>query len=448
VVGVTKEQERLFRRMPPGGEGLLAPIFRYGVPVRVADALAMTHGSARLAHGDVPLIADETRSPRENAREAASYYAQGLTSREDLRTLGVPRGHPVVRSFLGEHWGLADAQHESRDYLVSAAPLRLLESSSGPLARREQLQENAGVVVVWHDVTEARRLIMEQRAHAETEAQRALLQTVIDELPGSIYLVRGHDARLVLANHATGEVWGTQWVVGQPMSEFLAKNSIRILRNDGRPLPLNELATIRTLQTGVSVRHFQETIRHADGTTLPVLANAVSIDPHVPGLASPDEQTHDMEPAAIMVHQDVTALKEAERIKDDFIGIAPHELRNPLAALKGFAQMLRRVPQPVGARDESNTTGATAALDAPVELNEWQREAVETIDQASNRLVELTDDLLDVMRLQAGRLELHVEPTDLVALLRRVVGRLHVITTNYTITIDATPKHIVANVDR
>ncbi len=110
--------------------------------------------------------------------------------------------------------------------------------------------------------------------------------------------------------------------------------------------------------------------------------------------------------------------------------------------------MLHRVPQPVGARDEPNTTGATAALDAPVELNEWQREAVETIDQASNRLVELTDDLLDVMRLQAGRLELHVEPTDLVALLRRVVGRLHVITTNYTITIDATPKHIVANVDR
>ncbi len=46
VVGVTKEQERLFRRMPLGGEGLLAPIFRYGVPVRVPDALALTHGSA------------------------------------------------------------------------------------------------------------------------------------------------------------------------------------------------------------------------------------------------------------------------------------------------------------------------------------------------------------------------------------------------------------------
>lgn len=40
VVGITAEQEALFHRMPLGGEGLLAPIFRHGVPVLVADALA------------------------------------------------------------------------------------------------------------------------------------------------------------------------------------------------------------------------------------------------------------------------------------------------------------------------------------------------------------------------------------------------------------------------
>src|SRR5207237_5963998 len=40
VVGVTGEQEALFRRMPLGGEGLLAPIFRHGVPVRGPYAFA------------------------------------------------------------------------------------------------------------------------------------------------------------------------------------------------------------------------------------------------------------------------------------------------------------------------------------------------------------------------------------------------------------------------
>src|SRR5579863_10579539 len=41
IVGVTNEQEALFRHMALGGEGLLAPIFRHGVPVRVPDALAL-----------------------------------------------------------------------------------------------------------------------------------------------------------------------------------------------------------------------------------------------------------------------------------------------------------------------------------------------------------------------------------------------------------------------
>ncbi|MDQ6645277.1 MAG: ATP-binding protein [Chloroflexota bacterium] len=39
-----------------------------------------------------------------------------------------------------------------------------------------------------------------------------------------------------------------------------------------------------------------------------------------------------------MVHQDVTALKEAELLKDEFIGRAAHEPRTPLAILKGFAR--------------------------------------------------------------------------------------------------------------
>src|SRR2546421_11262157 len=43
VVGVSKEQEALFRRMSLGGEGLLAPIFRQGVSVLVPDVLALVH---------------------------------------------------------------------------------------------------------------------------------------------------------------------------------------------------------------------------------------------------------------------------------------------------------------------------------------------------------------------------------------------------------------------
>jgi signal transduction histidine kinase len=141
--------------------------------------------------------------------------------------------------------------------------------------------------------------------------------------------------------------------------------------------------------------------------------------------------SEEAEPAAIVVHQDVTALKEAERIKDEFIGVAAHELRTPLAVLKGFAQTL--IMQ-------------TARGKGP-ELADWQLEALQGIDQATLRLVELTEDLLDVTRLQAGRLTLHLEPADLVALVQRVVTRLQMTTEKHTIRIRTPVEHLIVDVD-
>lgn len=566
VVGVTTEQEALFQRWSLGGEGLLAPIFRHGVPVRVADALAFVHPPEQIQSARLRALSMETR---ESARQAAFDYAHGLLAKEGLRSLGVPHGHPVVRSFLGVPLldrngnvrgglllghaepgrfthddevllvGLAaeaavalenarlyssaqaqaqeldaifesiadgitlvddegrilrenrtahrvlkalgdaesteellrtaaslalngeveqslpvtvvDAANEMREYLVSASPLRQPTAGSGPLKEQEghntsgsskqrgSLTSNAqevpsGAVVVWHDVTEAHRLLQERQAHAETEARRALLQTVIDELPSGVYLVRGRDARLVLANRAAAEVWGATWAYGKPMSEFLATNGIRVFHVDGRPLAAAEFATLRAVQTGEAVRHHQEIIVHRDGTTLPVLVNAVALDPLVLGWTSQDDPKDNQggpEPGAIVVYQDVTALKEAERLKDEFIGIAAHELRSPLAVVRGFAQMLMI---------------QTKRGKGP-ELAEWQMEAIQDIDQATNRLVELTEDLLDVTRLQAGRLELHSEPTDLVALVQRIVARFRVTTEHHRIAVHATPEHMVITAD-
>ena len=109
-----------------------------------------------------------------------------------------------------------------------------------------------------------------------------------------------------------------------------------------------------------------------------------------------------------MVHQDVSFLKETEALKDMFIGLFAHELRTPIAVLTGFAQTLL----------------AHSERDYDTQLSAWQREALQGIDQAALQLVKLTEDLLDVTRVQAGRLELSRELTDLVALCQ--IGRAHV----------------------
>ncbi len=293
--------------------------------------------------------------------------------------------------------------------MVKASPLHLPTPST---LAATALASNGipAAAVTWHDVTEARRLLVERTIHAETEARRALLQCILDELPSSVYLVYGNDARLILANRAAATVFGAVWRQDQPMSEFLAEHGIRLLHTDGRELPLPKFATLRAVRQGETISGHQEHMRRADGTILPVLVSAVALRMDQlnvsPSTASPQERDLS-EWAALVVHQDVSALKEAERIKDEFISIAAHELRTPLAVLKGYAQML--ILQ-------------TARGKGP-ELAEWQMESLQSIDQSTVRLVELTEDLLDVSRLQAGRLELHPQPLDLVALSRRVIMR-------------------------
>jgi signal transduction histidine kinase len=79
-----------------------------------------------------------------------------------------------------------------------------------------------------------------------------------------------------------------------------------------------------------------------------------------------------------------------ERLQQDFLAMVSHELRNPLTSVKGLAQLMQR-------------RGA------------YNPRAVEGIIAQTNHLNRLVGDLLDVTRLEAGRLELQCEPLDLVA---------------------------------
>ena len=308
----------------------------------------------------------------------------------------------------------------------------LMNFSGAPI--RDADGRIVGGVAIGRDVTERRRLeASERRSLAETQARQALLQLILDTLPSSVYLVQGRDARLVLANRAAAEIWGASWPRGQPMCEFLAANGIRVLDVDGHPLAPEEFATMRALQQGETVLGHQEMIRHPDGTGLPVLVNAVAVGmQHLPTVSS-DETAHATEapePAAIVAYQDVTPLKEAEALKDEFISLVAHELRHPVAVLSGFVQTLLA--------DERGGT---------VQLSAWQREALQGIDQAAFQLVRLTDELLDAARLQAGRLELVREPTDLVALCRRVVARFRRTAPGRTLSFETPLEHLVAEVD-
>src|SRR5258708_24216997 len=145
-----------------------------------------------------------------------------------------------------------------------------------------------------------------------------------------------------------------------------------------------------------------------------------------------NRHTSSAEPAALVVLQDVTRLKEAEQPKDQFIWLVAHELRNPLAALKGFATMLLRHSQG----------------DKGTALASWQQEALTELDLAAKRMNRRTEDLRDVVRLQAGRLMIHRESIDLVNAIRHVIAQMGQSSDRHQLTFSTPLSHLQAQMDR
>ncbi|TMC59166.1 MAG: PAS domain S-box protein [Chloroflexota bacterium] len=84
----------------------------------------------------------------------------------------------------------------------------------------------------------------------------------------------------------------------------------------------------------------------------------------------------------VAANRDITALKELEQRKDEFIGVASHELRTPVTALKGYAQLLQRTLEKQGLQDYAQTLAK--------------------MDGQLTRLTKLLADLLDISKMRAS----------------------------------------------
>lgn len=127
---------------------------------------------------------------------------------------------------------------------------------------------------------------------------------------------------------------------------------------------------------------------------------------------------------AVAVVRDVTQHKAMERLKDDFLAIAAHELKTPVTAIKGYAQI------------------ALTRLRRNADVSRIQG-ALTTIDEQAERIGRLVEELLDVNRIQAGFLELQVAPFDLIATVRSSIEYAQGKALQHSFTLDAPPALIV-----
>jgi signal transduction histidine kinase len=113
------------------------------------------------------------------------------------------------------------------------------------------------------------------------------------------------------------------------------------------------------------------------------------------------------------------ALKQLDEQKNRLLGVAAHDLRNPLGVILAYSQFLE--------------TEAAAVLSAE------QREFVTTIRETSEFMLRLISDLLDVSTIEAGQLNLKRHPTDFVRLIQHNIALNRVLAAKKNIAIDFDP---------
>ncbi len=107
---------------------------------------------------------------------------------------------------------------------------------------------------------------------------------------------------------------------------------------------------------------------------------------------------------AILVLYEVTAKRQLDELRSDYIALTAHDLRAPLTSIIGYAELLRMVPA-------SDATGRAAL---------W----MERIEYAAKQMAAMIDDLVESTRLESGTLQLRKEPAFLRALTLNVLAQL------------------------
>ncbi|MBW3622329.1 MAG: response regulator [Armatimonadetes bacterium] len=216
------------------------------------------------------------------------------------------------------------------------------------------------------------------RVYEEVSAERYRLDAILSST-GEGVLVRDLEGRVALANPAALRVLGLEdrSVLGRPLAEVLEREEYG------------------------SLRHFIETTP-ADGRG-PEESGAIPLGERF--ITATRATIHDQGVSgAVVVLRDVTQQVEVDRMKSEFISIVSHELRTPLTSIKGSLGLL------VGG----------AGGDLPDKV----RHLLVIAQSNTDRLIRLINDILDISKIEAGRVEMSREPVDMAETIRTAVKEI------------------------
>lgn len=351
---------------------------------RSEESLARAQRIAHIGNWDWNIITGEVLWSEESSR----IFGRSPCANPGPRYVIGPVVHPDDREAVsraleaaverGEAYSL-DFRSEPPD-----GPERLVHSEADVI--RDAEGRPTRMIGTVQDVTEQRRAEKERdELLAALSDERRWLQAVIERSPVGILLCEGRGAERIVANRRAVELLG----LPTPLMGDLSLLRDRIFQPDGSPPSLGELLFEQALR-GETVTGREQLVRRPDGTEIPVLTSA-----------SPIRSDQGERLGAVVIYEDISALKEFERLREEWTSVVAHDLRQPVTAMMATASLLTRRLEDPSARGKA-----------------------ERIYGSARRLSRMIDDLLDVSQLETRRLELVRAGTDLPALLASVIDQV------------------------
>ena len=236
----------------------------------------------------------------------------------------------------------------------------------------------------------ARTLEVTNRALHEEIQTRIQMEEAIQQLAAIVE--SSDDAILATTLDGTIMTWnpGAERLYGYTRAEAVGKH-VSMLHGRRH----NDVILFRRIGNGERVSRLETVNLAKDGRRIDV---SLTVSPIL-------DQRNTIVSASTIAH-DITSRKLLDRMKDDFVGTVSHELRTPLTAIKGFIEL-------VADGDAGPVT-------------DTQREFLEIAARNSDKLGVLINDLLDMNLIESQRLEIRLEPLDLVSVLADVASTFRV----------------------
>ena len=380
---------------------LSAAILRFSATLDLdtvlAEAVASARGLTASRYGAIVTV-DETGAPKDfvlsgftpDQEQEAVVWPDGVRMFQRLRELPGPLRIGDAVSYV-RSLGISPLPGFSQTWLV--APMRHRGADVGIFflaakADGEEFTDDDEEVLVLF-AAQAAAAIINARTHRDEQQARADLAALVETSPVGVVVFDAQTGRAASLNGEAKRIVDSLRPAGRSTEELLKIVTYR--RDDGREVSLNELPLAQLLGTGETVRAEEVVLAVADGRSVRTLINATPIHGDGGAIRS-----------VVVTMQDLAPFDEVERQRTEFLGMVSHELREPLAAIKGSAAtLLEDAPQ----------------LD-PAEMHEFHRIIVE---QASH-MRGLIGDLLDTGRIESGTLSVAPEPTEVAALVEQARG--------------------------